>query len=136
MTANEGGYFRIPNGLMRRRGRNLTIYEIGVYTVLAMYANREGKAWPTQETIGKMLNINRETVRESVRALEGFGYLKTINRGHRRSKLYQLTADFYRPDGGGAATGNGGGVATIHTQEESKQTRKSRAPPRSPLAAD
>jgi len=80
--------------------RSLTAIDVCVLAVIATYANRDGIAWPSQETIASILNVRRETTNRAVKRLRSSGYLdrfrKPTSRGRYRN-VYQLFYPFYAP---------------------------------------
>ena len=131
-----GGYFRIPNDVLRRHGRALGPYCIAVYAVLALHADRDGIAWPSQTTIAKMVGISRPTVATSLDLLVGFGLVRIVRKGARgRSTRYQLVDVIYgercQPD-------SHFDVNRVDTNQTHKPERKTRArapPHRDPIDA-
>jgi predicted transcriptional regulator len=67
---------------------------------VGIYANRDGVAWPSQETLAFLLGITRETVCRYVKDLRERGYLdryrKPTSRGRYRN-VYQLRYPAYAP---------------------------------------
>jgi DNA-binding MarR family transcriptional regulator len=81
--------------------RALTATFVRVLAHLAIYADRFGVAWPSQETIADELGINRATVCRAIKRLRDLGYLdryrKRTARGHFRNVYRLLYPAFTRP---------------------------------------
>jgi DNA-binding MarR family transcriptional regulator len=77
--------------------RSLTATHVRILAVIGIYADRDGVAWPSQDTIATVIGINRATVCRAIKRLREHGYLdryrKPTNRGRYRN-VYQL---FYPP---------------------------------------
>jgi predicted transcriptional regulator len=80
--------------------RSLTATDVRVLAVIGIYADHEGIAWPSQETIAMAIGINRETVCKAIKRLRGGGYLyryrKRTPRGWFRN-VYRLSYPEYVP---------------------------------------
>lgn len=131
MSKPAEGWYRCPNALVRTpAGKKLTVYAVAVYNVIAMYANGDGRAWPTQATIAGYFGLSRLTVRTCLRELEECGLIKTIRTGKRGRCKYQLTAPFYRQEWSASDHFDGQPVTTIKTHIKTKEkTTLARAPP-------
>jgi DNA-binding MarR family transcriptional regulator len=74
--------------------------DVRVLACIAIYAGREGTAWPSQATIALALGIERATVCRSIKRLRQGEYLdryrKRTARGHFRN-VYQLLYPAYVP---------------------------------------
>lgn len=80
--------------------RCLTATDVRVLAAIGIYAGRDGTAWPSQETIGTVVGIDRATVCRAVKRLRQGGYLdryrKRTPRGRYRN-VYQLLYPAYAP---------------------------------------
>jgi hypothetical protein len=67
--------------------------------VLSQYINRKsGTAWPTQETLGRVLATTTRAIRRNVEALVAHGHLSvTVARGRHRPNIYRLVLKFGMP---------------------------------------
>lgn len=80
--------------------RRLTALDTRILSAIGTFANREGIAWPSQETIAMRLGVARETVCKSIQRLRRYGYLdryrKRTARGWKRN-VYRLLYPEYVP---------------------------------------
>lgn len=91
----KGGRFWIRNDFLRKYTRNLSIYDIGVYFSLISHchAYKEspdvGITFVSCRTIGRELNINKDTARKSLKNLELSGLVRQLprNKGEVSHKL-------------------------------------------------
>ena len=58
----------VPEKIYRLK---LTSTEINVYQYLCSRANKQGECFPSQTTIAKAVNMNRSTVNQAIKRLEG-----------------------------------------------------------------
>lgn len=67
---------------------------VRLYALLGRYANSEGEAWPSVETLAKQLRVSPLTVRRKIRELVDLGCLKVTERkaesGGNQSNLYRV----------------------------------------------
>lgn len=81
-----------PNSLWRA----LSLSSKSVYPVIGCHCNAEGKAFPSQQTIGDLAGLTRKTVREGVEglmALPWFTISNKINAKGMRTKMYVIDQD-------------------------------------------
>lgn len=80
--------------------RNLTAMDVRVLAGIGIYADRNGIAWPSQDTIASVIGINRATVCRAIKRLRDGGYLdryrKRTSRGRYRN-VYKLLYPPYFP---------------------------------------
>ena len=78
--------------------RSLTATYVRVLGALAIHADENAIAWPSQERIASLIGITRPTVCRAIRRLRDLGYLhryrKRTPRGHYRN-VYQLLYPAY-----------------------------------------
>jgi hypothetical protein len=55
-------FYTVENVLIDRYGKELGAYGVTVYNVLSRFANREGECYPSQTTIGNLVNMSRKQV--------------------------------------------------------------------------
>ena len=58
----------VPEKIYRLK---LTSTEINVYQYLCSRANKQGECFPSQTAIAKAVNMNRSTVNQAIKRLEG-----------------------------------------------------------------
>ncbi len=78
-----------PNSLWRA----LSLSSKSVYPVIGCHCNAEGKAFPSQQTIGDLAGLTRKTVREGIEglmALPWFTISNKINAKGMRTKTYVI----------------------------------------------
>lgn len=87
----EFGYYRIDNVMLIKYAKDIGVYALAVYNVLALHAdNKSRKSWPSTYAISKMLGISRTTVVVSIATLERAKLIiQTGKRG--RVAEYRLT---------------------------------------------
>ena len=66
------------------RNPDLDPVDHGVLTQLARFANRDGYAWPSIDTLRRLAKRASRTVRASIDRLEGLGMLQVVERGWQR----------------------------------------------------
>ena len=66
------------------RNPDLDPVDHGVLTQLARFANRDGYAWPSIDTLRRLAKRASRTVRASIDRLEGLGLLQVVERGWQR----------------------------------------------------
>ena len=85
----------IPNDFIR--DKQVGPYHIALWSVLAMYMNKEFKCWPSLTTIAEKSGMNERTVRRMIEDLEKLGWISVQrrrgNHGHYRSHLFTLHPD-------------------------------------------
>jgi GntR family transcriptional regulator len=63
-----------------------------MYGVLTRYLNKDGHAWPTEETLGRRLSWSESTVRRAIAELLRLGWLtkeqSRVNHGGWASNIY------------------------------------------------
>jgi len=65
--------------------------ELLLLLAIADIANREGMAWPSVATLGRMIRMSERNTRRALRHLEAAGELKTLrNKGPNGCHLYQV----------------------------------------------
>lgn len=64
--------------------------------VIANYADEQGRAWPSVETLARDTGMSRATVKRSMKKLEEAGYV----RRHKRLKGHLQTSNLYTLKGG------------------------------------
>ena len=72
----EHAFYRHYAG--RKNGHGIGSHAIALYAVLTHYADRDGKAWPSLETLAIKLAANVKTVRKAALALKAAGLIKII----------------------------------------------------------
>ena len=79
------GYPEILAWVARQvRNPDLDPVDHGVLTQLARFANRDGYAWPSIDTLRRLAKRASRTVRASIDRLEGLGLLQVVERGWQR----------------------------------------------------
>ena len=77
---------------------NLTDAWVRVLAVIGIYAGPDGVAWPSQQTIGTMVGLNRSTVCRHLKRLREGGYMdryrRRTPRGHYRNVYRLLYPDY------------------------------------------
>ena len=72
----------------------LTSTEINVYQYLCSRANKQGECFPSQTTIANAVNMNRSTVNQAIKRLEGKKLLiieqRKRSNGGTSSNLYRI----------------------------------------------
>jgi len=80
--------------------RNLSATDVRVLSAIAIYADADGIAWPSQETVAFVIGVTRETVCRAVKCLRKHGYLdryrKRATNGMKRN-VYRLLFPPYSP---------------------------------------
>ena len=66
------------------RNPDLDPVDHGVLTQLSRFANRDGYAWPSIDTLRRLAKRASRTVRASIDRLEGLGLLQVVERGWQR----------------------------------------------------
>ena len=66
------------------RNPDLDPVDHGVLTQLARFANRDGYAWPSIDTLRRLAKRASRTVRAAIDRLEGLGLLQVVERGWQR----------------------------------------------------
>ena len=61
-----------------------------VYVLLLTYANDKGKCWPSQSTLAKILNVNRDAVVNAYKTLRELGFIKTKKNPATKSLKVQI----------------------------------------------
>ena len=69
---------------MQVRNPDLDPVAHGVLTQLARFANRDGYAWPSIDTLRRLARRTSRTVRATIDRLEGLGILQVVERGWQR----------------------------------------------------
>src|SRR5262245_59018103 len=72
-TVSEGRWAKVAARAIADRA--LTATYVRVLAALAIFADREGVAWPSQETIALLIGISRSTVCRAIKRLRDLGYL-------------------------------------------------------------
>ena len=80
--------FRWMGGWLRA---GLDTTTIAVLAALLDHMGRDGRAWPSLETIAKMVNKSPRTIRRSLRVAEELGWIKTDDRGLHSNMYTALT---------------------------------------------
>ena len=87
---------------------NLKARTVRVLAAIGIHAGRDGTAWPSQETLGTIVGVRRETVCRDVKQLLQCGYLdryrKRTTRGRFRNVYRLLYPPYIRLRGGGASS--------------------------------
>jgi DNA-binding IclR family transcriptional regulator len=92
---------------------------VRVLAVIGIHAGPEGIAWPSQQTIGMMVGLNRSTVCRHLKRLRERGYLdryrKRTTRGHYRN-VYRLLYPAYAalPDATAAEAASSNVIPASH----------------------
>ena len=80
--------------------RGLRPMDVRVLGAIGIFADREGTAWPSQQTLSEMVGASRETVCKSIARLRQHGYVdryrKRTPRGWKRN-VYRLLYPVYAP---------------------------------------
>jgi hypothetical protein len=86
-----GGWFAVPNALIRRYGPRLGMLGYTVYGALAYHANREGKCWPKLSRIAEEFGISERSVIRGVSLLEDLGVISVARfRDGKSPNVYTL----------------------------------------------
>lgn len=87
-------FFMIDNVLISRYGKQLKSTGIAVYNVLAMFTNRDGKCFPSQSTIAKLIGMSRMQVNREIAKLQRLQLISVepqySTQGQQRANLYTL----------------------------------------------
>jgi len=73
--------------------KNLDVFDKMTYVALCKFADREGKCFPSQNTLAALVGCARSRLRNSLDNLKGLNYLRVDSRvldGKQRSNLYTL----------------------------------------------
>ena len=92
---NRGGeWLWMHNTIIDHYGPLIGAYGVAVYAALSRYANREGQAWPSIQTLAAQLAIAPNTVRRTLATLEQHSLLSVTRRRTERdlnlSSIYTL----------------------------------------------
>ena len=92
---NRGGeWLWVHNTIIDHYGPLIGAYGVAVYAALSRYANREGQAWPSIQTLAAQLAIAPNTVRRTLATLEQHSLLSVTRRRTERdlnlSSIYTL----------------------------------------------
>lgn len=92
---NRGGeWLWMHNTIIDHYGPLIGAYGVAVYASLSRYANREGQAWPSIQTLAAQLAIAPNTVRRTLATLEQHSLLSVTRRRTERdlnlSSIYTL----------------------------------------------
>lgn len=122
MKSDIGPFSIIPEWVLLS---GVSAEAVRLYALLGRYANSEGEAWPSVETLAKQLRVSPLTVRRKIRELVGLGCLTVTERksesGGNQSNLYRVIHVEPAPPGyanhvvipcGGATTETGQAIAT------------------------
>jgi len=90
--------------------------------LLITYKGKNESCWPSQGTLGKVMNRNKDTVRKYLKVLSDAGHLKIKSRGMGRSLLY--TPSYWKISAS----------KVVNKEEEEKPTETSRQEPAETLA--
>jgi hypothetical protein len=77
---NEKGDFWIKDAFIREYAKNLSPYAQIVYVALCCHANSEHITFIGCRRIGKLLNINKNTVSKKIKELEVYGYVIRLDK--------------------------------------------------------
>ena len=98
-------FYIIDNDLIKVYGPQIGAYGVAIYSVLAMYADRDDEAWPSYQTIANHLSISRPTVIETIKVLTNIGLVaKDLRHGtgtdhlSNRYTLVDLHTEASKPD--------------------------------------
>jgi len=87
---NDKNWFPVDNKFLDDYSKFLGIYTIGVYNSLCRHADKEQKAFPTQELMTEELDICKNKVINGIKYLEFWGIIKKIRLGCSCSNRYFL----------------------------------------------
>jgi DNA-binding MarR family transcriptional regulator len=76
---------------------NLKARTVRVLTAIGIHADRDGTAWPSQETLGTIVGVRRETVCRDVKQLLQSGYLDRYRKPTTRGRFRNVYRLLYRP---------------------------------------
>lgn len=86
----------LPNEInAAREATSVTGGAHSVLTTYLLFANQEGHAWPSQETVAKRSGVSRSTVARHVKKLRKLGELVRLSHRSRRSTTYLVARAKY-----------------------------------------
>jgi hypothetical protein len=121
----------IPVALFQEQ--NLTLADVRVYAVLAMFQGNNDDSYPSRETIAQNANISIESVSRAISHLVEMGWAERDRRGLGKSNIYRVMIDTEESrnatgDISGNATGDTGDVPSVaHPSIEQKEHFKKSA---------
>lgn len=92
------------------RDGNIPLEARFLLILLMTYKGKNENCWPSQGTLGKDMNLSRDTVRKYLKVLSGAGHLKIKFRGIGRSLLYEPS--YWKISAGKAGNGKEEGKPT------------------------
>ena len=98
----------------------------GVLTQLSRFANRDGYAWPSIDTLRRLAKRASRTVRAAIDRLEGLGLLQVVERGWQRHPNHYRLGWAWSEDRGPASLQ---GHVTSHYESSGTRNRPDMNPP-------
>lgn len=78
----------LPNWLLQRQ--DISSNAKLVYARLAQFANQDGVAWPSQDTLAQECGISVRSIKSAIKELRDINLIESIQRGLRRSNQYRF----------------------------------------------
>ena len=89
----DGGFFQVPNSLIKAHGKQIGPLGIAVYSAILMHDYGNDRCWPSQSTIAEHLGCDRKTVNRTISKLVDAGLLELDPRFTDKGQ----TSNRYRP---------------------------------------
>jgi len=85
----EVPFFQVPDELIKDGRTN--VYHIALFSAIAMHANKERFAWPSQSRLAKLTGASRNKVKQALVELEQLGWLTIERRWDKTTQRYEST---------------------------------------------
>lgn len=91
----NGDWYWIHKSVIKNHSKYLGVYGLAVYHLLAYFAGKEGKAFPSLSTMEKMLGASRPTILKAIAKLEKRNLIRVVRGGGGRevNQFYLLKTE-------------------------------------------